>query len=174
MTSNETSTVHPFERSGLGKAPFRFVGAVQQDIRYGQACVGTIDGVEILTKKGGTCAHCGQYIVNMFDVVSSDGKRFHVGSDCVLKTGDSKLVTAVKKAVSKANKAKREAKADALKAELAALLADEGKRARMAEIEFVSAYGRKSSLLEHADFVAPRCGAAGRARLLKFLTAQLA
>jgi hypothetical protein len=110
----------------------------------------------------------------MFDVVSSDGKRFHVGSDCVLKTGDAKLVAGVKKAVSKANKVKREAKAKDVAAELAALLADETARSRMAEIEFVSAYGRKSTLLEHADFVAPRCGAAGRARLLKFLAEKLA
>ncbi len=166
--------MHPFERSGLGKAPFRFVGAVQQDIRYGEACVGVVNGVEIMTKKGGTCAHCGTYIVNMFDVMSSDGKRFHVGSDCVLKTGDAKLVAAVKKAVSKAAKVKREAKADAVKAELAALLADEATRAKLAALKHVSPYGRETTLLDHADFVAPRCGAAGRARLLKFLASKLA
>ena len=88
------ATIHPFEKSGLGKAPFRYIGMVAQDIQYGQRVVGSIGGIEITTNPGGTCDHCGHAILNMFRVQSSDGKTFKVGCDCIRKV-DPKLSIAI-------------------------------------------------------------------------------
>ncbi len=110
--------IHPFEKAGLGKAPFRYVGMIDQDIRYGERVIGSVGGVEITTKPGGTCAYCGTYIVSMFQVESSDGNRFHVGCDCIRKVGGEKLVAATKSDVKKAKEARENARIAEAKAAL--------------------------------------------------------
>lgn len=96
------TTQHPFEAAGLGKAPFKFIGMEEQDLRYGKAILNRAEyektGIAIETKPGGTCAYCGQYILNMYNVRSADGRVFHVGSDCIEKTGDRKLIDRAKAA----------------------------------------------------------------------------
>jgi hypothetical protein len=67
--------IHPWERAGLGKAPFKFVGMHEE--------VFVIPGV--MAKAGGTCAYCSQGIRYVFTCVSADGKRFGVGCDCIAK-----------------------------------------------------------------------------------------
>lgn len=57
-----TETKHMFEVAGLGKAPYTF------------------DGVE--TTHGSTCQFCSTAIIYRFWLISADGKRFFVGSDC--------------------------------------------------------------------------------------------
>lgn len=109
--------VHCFEKAGLGKAPFRYIGIEDQNISHGQRIIGSVGGVQIETKPGGTCAYCGTYIVNMFNVESADGNRFHVGCECIKKTGDEGLIRRVEAEVKKMEKARREAKK---KAKLAA------------------------------------------------------
>lgn len=104
-----SETIHAFEQAGLGKAPFRYVGMEYQEISYGQAVVGHAGGVPITTKPGGTCAYCGQYIVNMFGVESADGNRFHVGCECIRKTGDAGMMKLVDRDEKKRKKAQREA-----------------------------------------------------------------
>lgn len=101
------TTIHPFESRGLGKAPFRYVGIQHQEISYGQRVIGSAGGVPITTKPGGTCAYCHAYIVNMFNVESADGQRFHVGCDCIRKV-DGALAKLVDADVKK-DKAAREA-----------------------------------------------------------------
>ena len=76
--------LHPFEISGLGLAPFRFVGFERK--------VGPINLADGLTigaagQPMGMCDHCGQGIANCFSIKSSDGKTFIVGSDCVASWG---------------------------------------------------------------------------------------
>ena len=105
-----TETIHVFEQRGLGKAPFKFIGMEHQEIRYGERVLGTIGGVTFTTKPGGTCDNCGMYIVNMFNIESADGKRFHVGCDCVLKTGDAGLKKVVDRLTREINSAKRRLK----------------------------------------------------------------
>lgn len=83
-------TIHCFEKAGLGKAPFRYVGVQFQDMRYGERVV-NVGGVECTTHAGGTCEYCGHYIVNMFVIESADGNRFHVGCDCLAKVGEKGL-----------------------------------------------------------------------------------
>jgi hypothetical protein len=75
--------VHPFERVGLGKAPFRVAG---YEKRVFYACPGAPP------QCGGSCDYCGTGIVHTFVIASADGKRFVVGSDCVAKTGDRAMV----------------------------------------------------------------------------------
>lgn len=104
QTTTETTTIHPFESAGLGKAPFRFVG-MGQDLCYGEAILNREEyqrtGIRLTTKPGGTCAYCGTGIKNLYTVESADGNRFHVGCECIAKTGDKKLTA-------KADKARRD------------------------------------------------------------------
>jgi len=63
--------VHMFEASGLGKAPYKFT--YYDDLK-------------------GTCQYCGHNLHYRFWLNSADGKTFHVGSDCVLRSGDEGLI----------------------------------------------------------------------------------
>lgn len=80
-------SVHPFELAGLGKAPFRVVGF---SVRKYQACQGAP------VQPGASCDYCGTGIMNVFEILSSDARKFVVGCDCVAKTGDVKLIAEVK------------------------------------------------------------------------------
>jgi hypothetical protein len=61
---NAPATLHPFQRKGLGFAPFRLAS-----VRRG----------------GGCCAYCGAVISRLFIVSDVDGKEFSVGCDCIEK-----------------------------------------------------------------------------------------
>lgn len=168
--SNE---VHPFERAGLGQAPFRYVEMAQQDICYGERILNRAElqegGIAVTTKPGGSCAYCGTYIRHMYNIRSADGRVFHVGSDCVEKTGDAKLVNAVKVQVRKDAKAKRVATAEAQRLELEALVADD-----MVRAELVCHPHPKCSsltLLDWAEWMSKRGGVGGRLRALKAIKA---
>jgi hypothetical protein len=102
--------VHAFEQAGLGKAPFKYAGEQHQEISYGERVIGSAGGIPLTTKPGGTCAYCGQYIVVMHNIQSADGQRFHVGSDCVRKTGDAGLIRRAETTVKQRNKQQRAAK----------------------------------------------------------------
>jgi hypothetical protein len=110
----ENEKVHIFERAGLGKAPFKFAGMIEQDICYGEVILNRAEyektGIRMSTKPGGSCDYCGTYIINMFRIKSADAKEFKVGCECVLKTGDAGLVKPVKKMVAERNKARKAAR----------------------------------------------------------------
>ncbi len=76
MTNTNTTpaAIHPFEKAGLGPAPFRCVDVVE---RVYVACQGAD------AQPGGSCAFCGQGIKVCCVIKSSDGRKFDVGSDCV-------------------------------------------------------------------------------------------
>lgn len=82
MTTAESSYVHPFERAGLGKAPFHVVRYERRVYRAAP---------DAPAQPGSTCRYCGQGIMNTFEVAASDGKRFVVGPDCVDRTHDTAL-----------------------------------------------------------------------------------
>ena len=86
MIATQTNTMHPFEKSGLGKAPFRFVG---HERKVGPIQVGFMT-IGAPGQPMGTCDHCGTGIADCYSVVSSDGNRFVVGSDCIEKLYGSK------------------------------------------------------------------------------------
>jgi len=98
--------VHLFEAAGLGKAPFRFIGCVDDSVGANPSYGGMVfrgerDGVDHWTQPGGSCAYCGQGIIVFCWIRSADGKKFKVGSDCVKKVGDAGLRLVVDTAVAK-------------------------------------------------------------------------
>jgi hypothetical protein len=171
------NVTHPFERAGLGKAPFRFIAlrdtAEGANADNGLVKVGELDGVaEVHTKPGGTCAYCGTYIIVMVDVVSSDGHKFHVGTDCAEKTCGKHLVDAVKTAVRKRNRAKTATKSANVQVELGVLFADEEALARLSNLPHPKLPGL--TMRDYAEWMVRRSGATGRAKLLKAIKAALA
>lgn len=99
-----TGTIHVFERAGLGKAPFRFLGA--EDKWH------SVPGAP--KKPGGSCDFCGTAIVTHCYIRGADGRKFKVGIDCVNKTGDAGLRRNVAAAVREANRVKVAARAEAV------------------------------------------------------------
>lgn len=68
--------IHPFEKAGLGTAPFRFIGMEEKIF---QACPGAP------IQPGSSCDYCGQGIRYVFQVAGADGRAFKVGCDCIRK-----------------------------------------------------------------------------------------
>jgi hypothetical protein len=171
MTPAATSALHPWERAGLGKAPFRFIGYSHRvgPIRIAQADGTTLE-IGAPGQPMGSCAYCGQGIAECFECASFDGRRFIVGCDCIARVeGDERAPlrsmadAAVRKARNARAKTRRAAKSTTEQGELDALLGDDANRARLAALP-----GPKfGTLLEHAEFMAQRAGAAGRGRALK-------
>lgn len=71
------TAAHPFERAGLGTAPFRCVAVVKKQY---QACPGAP------IQPAGTCDYCGNGILYVYMIVGANGERFGVGCDCALRT----------------------------------------------------------------------------------------
>lgn len=80
--------MHPFEKAGHGKAPFKCVGMTES--WHGGGATG------IPKKPGSCCDYCMTGIAYVFWIVSADGNRFKVGSDCVAKTPDRDLKREIK------------------------------------------------------------------------------
>ena len=91
----ETS-IHKFERAGLGKAPFRYIGMFE---KVYQACHGAP------IQPGSSCDYCGAGIRYVFQVRSADGKTFKVGCDCIHKVGDAGLRRVIARDEAKIRKA---------------------------------------------------------------------
>jgi hypothetical protein len=177
--SHMDNAIHPFEAAGLGKAPFRFVGMVEQDTLYGEVILNRAEwertGIAMTAKPGGSCAFCGNYILHMYQIKSADGRRFHVGCDCVEKTEDRALVSDIKVATRKREKARRAAAAKRVTGELEALLADATVRAALTAKPHPNAKraAQGETLLDSIEWARVRCGAAGRAKLLKQIKAAI-
>jgi hypothetical protein len=96
---NFTLLEHVWQTQGLGRAPFKIVGywsapskslqehnpeAYNNAMRASPKCCNQC------------CAHCGTGIMHHCIIKSSDGEVFAVGSDCVAKTGDTRLISQAK------------------------------------------------------------------------------
>ena len=133
--------MHPFEKAGLGKAPFKCVGVTKN--------LFTIPGVPEATKPGSSCDYCATSITYEYWIVGATGSKFKVGCDCVLRTGSADSVQDFKKVKAQHEKAKRDVKT----AEKRARWAAEKKArqdARAAELPAQVAAFKA----QHADFVA--------------------
>lgn len=75
-----TPRQHPFERAGLGPAPFRFLGMSESVY---QAAPGAP------VQPGASCNYCGQAIRYVFHIMNANGGGFDVGSECVRRTHGS-------------------------------------------------------------------------------------
>lgn len=72
----KNDTMHPFERVGLGKAPFTFTGSSEKVF---------ISHPGATPRSGGSCDFCGTAITMQAHVRSADGKEFKIGFDCAKK-----------------------------------------------------------------------------------------
>lgn len=79
----ETNKRHPFSYT-LGPGPYHFVRLVQIKLAEGRPVQvwGKTDDIE---RGVGTCAHCSHGIMDNYIVQTGEGKKFPVGSDCIMK-----------------------------------------------------------------------------------------
>ena len=167
------NAVHPWERCGLGVAPYRCVGSAV--VTY-QACHGAP------VQPGSSCDYCGQSIMNVYSVQAACKSVFKVGCDCVAKTCSTKegVRTAIeaadrkhRNALAKVSRDKRSAN---VKDELASLRAEH--EATLAALPHPLAatkdWAKDKTALDWLDFMLGCCGAAGRAKLVKEARALLA
>lgn len=162
-----TTTIHPFEQAGLGKAPFRYIGAVEQHLtRDGTVVCGTYSGVQVETNPGGTCDYCGLAIINMYRVRSADGNTFKVGCDCLKKVdiiNPSTLKADIKKT--------KDAKADARIADAKALLANNAVRAALASKPHPAPWAQAKGLtmLNQVEWLLANGGRTGKTDAAKII-----
>jgi hypothetical protein len=155
---------HAFQVSGLGLAPFKFVGMNENVIRHG-------DGS---TQPGGSCDFCGTGIRYEFLIESADHKVSKVGCDCIQKTGDKGFIHAFKtSAVFRQFKRQKAAeKAAAVYKELHELImAMTPQLATQLHPRGFRNFRTDKPLtkLDDVQWLFRNSGAAGRARLLKSL-----
>ncbi len=136
-TTEKTDRVHPFEKRGLGVAPFRFVG-FYADYGPHRMVIKGVNGepVEVTVGSPGqpmsSCDYCGQGIGDVYRVRRSDGREFKVGCDCIAKVDADKTVANFGTVEREARKIKLEAakSRDRVRANAAAaLVLDEGEKA---------------------------------------------
>lgn len=151
--TNTSDIKHAFE--SLGAPPYRFVGF---EVRKYQACHGAP------IQCGGSCDYCGTGIMDTYWFVSSDGKRFKVGSDCVRKSGDAGLYSQIQRQI---NAVKTERRREREAEKIAAIrlqMGDETVRAKLATQPHPIDYRAKNgaTLLNWADWMMVNAGNAGR------------
>lgn len=102
--SDRMTLLHPFELSGLGRAPFRCIGLISTPSKslsaanpraYADECRRMADRIKSFGVRCGVCEHCGMGLANNYVVESADGHRHVVGCDCVQKCGDASLALQV-------------------------------------------------------------------------------
>lgn len=176
--SKTTPAIHPFEKRGLGRAPFTVIGV---EIRRGPITYernGVMVSVGAPGQPMGTCDYCSTGIAECWEIESADGRRSIVGCDCVRKTEDAKMLRELKPHVRELQRQKRAARAEKVAEELRGLLADESVRERLASMPHPMGFtdretGRELTALDSAEWMFSHSGAAGRARLLKSLRTKL-
>lgn len=82
MNTSTPTSVHAFELSGLGQAPYRFIGEID------------------LGRARSHCQFCGHLIRYQEIILDKNNNRFVVGNECIYKHGDAGMVSLVKKAKS--------------------------------------------------------------------------
>jgi len=178
-TTTEASPAHPFQRAGLGLAPFRYLGIESQDIAYGERVLAGRDGngPMVTTKPGGTCAYCGTYIVNMFRVKSSDGKTFRVGQDCIEKVygPKHKITVAAHRAITSITKARKDARDTAKIVSAYTAIEIDSVRAALASKPHPTVYlaNQGETLLGWAEYVLQFGGTSGKVRAAVVVLAAL-
>jgi len=99
-----STLIHEFERAGLGKYPFRFIGVEEKTYQAHPSAP---------VQPGAACDYCGTGIRYLFWCESIDKKRFKVGCDCIRRVSKEprdKLLTAAEAAQKKLMKENATAK----------------------------------------------------------------
>lgn len=166
MNTATNAAQHVFEIAGLGVAPFRFVGVETTGDRAALNANRASEGLTFTTNLcGGSCDYCGQAISNVCWVLSSDGRRFKVGTDCLEKTGDARLhVLATSKLRAKKLDEKHAKDAARIAAAKTAL---PGVSEKLAALPHPIIKGRTA--LDYADFLFRAGGTTGQLRAAKMI-----
>jgi hypothetical protein len=164
---SDAKMIHVFERDGLGLAPFRFVECVERrgPITQVDPETGVWVSVGAPGQPMGTGAHCGQGIASCCVIESRDGKRFEVGTSCVLKTGDAGLRRDVNRAKNDARRAKKDADIAALHARIVP---------HMGALSSVASPTGRGSMASYLDWMMRWAGQSGQMRALKYASEALA
>lgn len=96
----------------MGRAPYKFLGAWSMPSLSLQEANPQAYNNIMLHKPSccvGCCDHCGMGIMHHMIIRDADGKRFAIGTTCIEKLHDTKLVTAAHAAMLDREKAKRAA-----------------------------------------------------------------
>lgn len=183
------AVIHPWEAAGLGKAPFRWLGC---EVKVGPIRIANADGTTTeIGAQGqpmGSCAYCFQGIAECHAIKSADGKVFTVGCDCVRRVYATdadfgladrvlaKVENASKKLRNEKARARHAAKAATSETELAELLADETVRGKLAARPSAQAWKAEQGAteLDDVEWLAPKCGHAGRVKLIARIKAATA
>lgn len=96
-------TIHPFEKAGLGKAPFKYRGIITRVCGADTTDPKTGIQTGATGQAAGTCNYCGMGIKYCCQIESADGQRFEVGTDCVekLNRDDNRDVSALVQTVAR-------------------------------------------------------------------------
>jgi hypothetical protein len=137
-TTTDSSKVHPFERAGLGVAPFRFVGYYESKFQAipGDPSCPVLPGL--------SCDFCGQGIMIVCQIQDARGARFKVGQDCCRRTNDGRLVAAVEKVLTDREREIRKARSAKRRTQRRA------KPASKAQIEYARKLGASDADLDGA------------------------
>lgn len=101
MTNQKENEAHPFQKT-LGDGPYRYVGFFYINIeaaKMGRPYINPNDVHPNFVTGAGTCAHCGQAILNVCQIQIGNGEVYGVGLDCVEKVSlPVKELNAIQKA----------------------------------------------------------------------------
>jgi hypothetical protein len=164
--------IHKFEKAGLGKAPFRFVGVWSmpskslQDANPNAYNAALADHPDV--PMIGTCNFCGMAITDHFLVKSSDGKLFAVGCECINKSGDTGLMRNVSAEKRKLDADKRHAREKSKLDTLQGLLQDEKVIAKLSSLPHPKGWAGRSAL-DYVDWMTDHSGTSGRLRVLSYI-----
>jgi hypothetical protein len=174
--ANTENRIHPWEKAGLGKAPFTWlrvecrVGPIKTELPDGTTLEQGAPGQPM-----GCCDYCSNGIAECHVIRSADGREFIVGCDCVRKVNakGSRVLAAAEQAAQNLRNAKarerRAAKAERDSAEIQSLLGDPAWRERAASKPHPLAWRAEQgdTRLDYAEWMFQNSGASGRGRLLK-------
>jgi hypothetical protein len=171
---DETEAIMDYEKRGLGKPPFVFIGMATVPspslAEYNpEAYKNALKRLPRPTMSGahvGTCTRCGMPIKYNFMVKNGEGKTFPVGSECILKhdrTMQRQTANALKKEKAKINREK----ALIVRGQILKILEDEALDKIPHPNEFLAQKG--NTIRDWGRFVLDRGSKSGRAKLLKQL-----
>lgn len=162
------TTVHCFERAGLGRAPFRCVGFYESKF---QAVPGDPN---CPVQPGTSCDYCGQGIMYVARIKDADGREFKVGCDCVARTGDAGLRKVIDAKVAARRREASHRNADAKIAAARALLPTVADKLRAEPHPSPWAAAKGRTLLDLVEFLLSDAGRQGKVRAAKIVAAAAA
>jgi hypothetical protein len=110
-TAPTATQIHVFEKAGLGKSPYKYLGC---EVARGPIQMPGGGTCGAPGQPMGACQYCSTGIAYLFWLESADGKKFYVGSDCIFKSGDAGLQRIIAPLVAQHNKEIRDARSTVL------------------------------------------------------------